>query len=70
MVAANTKQRMRATEAASEFLTRQRTDGSPLVRPNGRQGWAELVPAGARAAFEQACTEALASAGYPVSRTT
>jgi len=69
-VAANTKQRMRAKEAASEFLTRQRTDGSPLVRPDGRQGWAELVPAGARAAFEQACAEALASAGYPVSRTT
>ncbi len=70
VVAANTKKRMRAKEAASEFLTRQRTDGSPLVRPDGRQGWAELVPADARASFEAACGRALASAGYPVSRTT
>lgn len=65
VVAANTKDRMRAKEADSRFLGSQRTDGSPIVRPDRRQGWADVVPADARAAFEQACGEALADAGYP-----
>ncbi len=64
VVAANTKQHMRAKEAASVFLTRQRTDGSPLVRPDRRQGWAELIPADARAEFDRACGQALKRAGY------
>jgi len=65
VIAANTKQRMQAKEAASEFLISQHTDGSPLVRPDGRPKWAELIPADARAEFDRACRAALTSAGYP-----
>jgi hypothetical protein len=64
IVAANTKARMRAKEAGSRFLAGRPTDGSPVVRPERGQGWAELVPAGARARFEEACSAALAAAGY------
>jgi len=70
VVAANTKERMRAKEAASRFLASQTTDGSPIVRPDRRQGWADLVPADTRAEFDQACAGALASAGYPAGRGT
>jgi len=69
VVAANTKERMRAKEDTSRFLARQQTDGSPLVRPDRRQGWAEVVPADARAEFDEACGEALSRSGYPAGGT-
>lgn len=65
VVAANTKERMRAKEATSRFLASQHTDGSPIVRPDRNQRWEDLVAADARAEFDQACGQALASAGYP-----
>lgn len=64
VVAANTKERMRAKEATSTFLASMETDGSPFVRPDVRPGWAELVPATARQRFESTCGEALRAAGY------
>lgn len=67
VVAANGKERMRAKEAASTFLTAQRTDGSPFVRPDRAGGWAEETTAAQRERFAAACGTALAAAGYAVS---
>lgn len=65
VVAANTKDHMRAKETASQFLTRRHSDGTPVVRPEREHGWADVVPPEARARFERACDTALAAAGYP-----
>lgn len=65
VVSANTKERMRSKEARSAFLGARRTDGTPFVRPDRRQGWAEVVPAGVRERFQRTAGEALAAAGYP-----
>jgi hypothetical protein len=64
VVAANTKDRMRAKESDSSFLGSMVTDGSPFVRPDERPGWSDLVPAPARARFERVCGPALVAAGY------
>jgi hypothetical protein len=64
VVAANTKDRMRAKEGDSRFLAGRRTDGTPVVRPERNQSWADLVSAEARARFEAACGAALTAAGY------
>jgi hypothetical protein len=55
---------MRAKESESRFLAGRRTDGTPVVRPERTQSWADLVPAEARARFEEACGAALTAAGY------
>ena len=64
VVAASTKERMRSKEGASRFLGGRPSDGTPVVRPERRQGWVDLVPAETRARFDHACEAALEAAGY------
>jgi Sulfotransferase domain len=64
IVAANSKERMRAKEASSEFLASQRTDGTPFVRSDRASSWDRDVPTASRARFEAVCGPALAAAGY------
>lgn len=64
VVACNTKERMRAKEGASTYLASQRSNGTPLVRPDDREGWSELVPPPLRERFERICGPALIAAGY------
>lgn len=66
VVAANTKDRMRAKEASSAFMASHRTDGTPFVRPDSGPTWDEVVGKSARARFEAVCAPALLSAGYAV----
>lgn len=66
IVAANTKDSMRAKEAHSAFLASKPTDGTPFVRPDTGTGWADLVEPDVRHAFDHLCGSALWAAGYPV----
>jgi hypothetical protein len=69
VVERNGKEQMRAKEATSAFLATMKTDGTPFVRSERREGWEDLVPAEDRARFEQVCATALQAAGYPLHRT-
>jgi len=64
VVARNSKDQMRAKEASSEFLKSMNTDGTPFVRPDTREGWADLVPLVDRVHFEQVCGPVLLAGGY------
>lgn len=64
VVTRNSKEHMRAKEASSTFLASMSTDGSPFVRPDGRERWTDLVPASDRIRFEQVCGPALVVGGY------
>ncbi len=69
VVEANSKDRMRAKEATSEFLATQHTDGSTFVRADRSSDWVRDVPLGDRLRFEVVCGPALNAAGYEVART-
>ncbi len=69
VVEANSKDRMRAKEATSEFLATQHTDGSTFVRADRASDWVRDVPLGDRLRFEVVCGPALNAAGYEVART-
>jgi hypothetical protein len=64
VVAANSKDRMRAKEAQSAFLGSMKTDGSPFVRHDRSLGWSDLVPEEARSRLERVCGPARRAAGY------
>ncbi len=66
VVAANTKDGMRAKEAHSAFLASKSTDGTPFVRPDTELEWADLVEPDIRDRFDQVCRPALRAAGYEV----
>lgn len=64
VVARNSKESMRAKEASSSFLASMSTDGTPFVRPDTKETWADLVPVGERARFEEVGGRSLLAAGY------
>ncbi|MGH9187217.1 MAG: sulfotransferase domain-containing protein [Acidimicrobiales bacterium] len=66
IVAANTKDRMRAKEATSAFLASMTTDGTPFVRPERPAGWSDLVPEDVRTRSERALAPVLRACGYTV----
>ena len=64
IVAANTKDNMRAKEEHSTFLASQATNGTPFVRPDADARWVDLVDADVRDRFDDVCGPALRAAGY------
>lgn len=70
VVARNSKDRMRAKEAHSAFLTSLSPDGTPFVRSDDRERWSDVVPLAARKEFERVCAPALVACGYELEHIT
>lgn len=64
VVAANTKDSMRAKEERSTFLASKATDGTPFVRPDTAPGWVDLVDPALRDRFDKIGGPALRVVGY------